>query len=74
MIAALSAAGLLLALYHRALQLRFSPGTICGNVDCAKRYVFELGYMTMPLMSATALFLNLIFAIAAIKRENDGAS
>lgn len=66
----LSIAGFVVALYQHALQMGMSSPLPCpaaGEADCAKRIVFELGYITFPLMAAS-LFAFLIVLMLIYKR------
>lgn len=62
-IIALSIPGFLIALYQHFIQMGGNNFLPCpatpGAVDCGKRLIFELGYITFPLMAAT-LFAFLI--------------
>lgn len=51
---ALSAVGLIISLYHHYIQMGGSQFVACpsAGADCAKRFFFEFGFMTFPLMSA----------------------
>ena len=69
----LSVVGALVALYQHYLQM---GGTIlidCPAVgvgaDCAKRIVFEFGYITFPLMSFTVFALIITFALIVRTRK-----
>ncbi len=56
--------GGLIALYHTYIGYggtSFFPCSAAGEVSCAKRYVFELGYITIPLMSLTSFALITFF-------------
>jgi len=67
---ALSVLGLATALYH--VQVQFTGhGAGCGSqgVSCAKRLVFELGYISMPVMSATAFGLVIVVILAALTQR-----
>ncbi len=69
--ATLSIAGMIVALYQHALQMGVSSPLPCpssGEADCAKRLVFELGYITFPLMAAS-LFAFLIVLMLIYKRS-----
>lgn len=50
----LSSIGALITGYHHLYQVGFVKGTLCNVLaaggDCAKRYVFEFGFVTLPLM------------------------
>lgn len=52
----LSGIGALIATYHHYLQMGGSALIACptagAGVDCAKRVIFEFGYVTFPLMAA----------------------
>jgi disulfide bond formation protein DsbB len=53
----LSVAGLIISLYQHALQLGASEFVPCATTllaaDCAKKTLFEFGYITFPLMAAS---------------------
>lgn len=61
---ALSAIGALIAGYQTLLQWGFISSSFCAvsetAISCSKRLVFELGYITIPLMSFTAFFLIIV--------------
>jgi disulfide bond formation protein DsbB len=66
----LSVAGFIVAMYQHALQMGMSSPLPCpasGEADCAKRIVFELGYITFPLMAAS-LFAFLIAYMLILRR------
>ncbi|OHA20329.1 MAG: hypothetical protein A2836_03030 [Candidatus Taylorbacteria bacterium RIFCSPHIGHO2_01_FULL_45_63] len=54
---ALSSVGAIIAFYNSYLQYGGSPLLPCGidvnAVSCGVRYIFEFGYVTLPLMSLT---------------------
>ncbi len=65
----LSVIGFFISLYHnyiyysnRGLKALCQFGGI-DAVSCVKRYVFELGYITIPLMALTAFTLIIIFLV-----------
>ena len=64
----LASAGTLFSLYHNYIYYggaSLFPCTAFGlGVSCVRRYVWELGYITIPLMSLTS-FLLLIFFLAS---------
>lgn len=65
---ALSVLGLGVALYHHALQI-FPNSLPCpAEALCAQRHVFEFGYVTFPLMAATAFALLFVLCIASKRR------
>lgn len=57
--------GGVIALYHYYLQRFGDPNVPCSavgySVSCAKVFLLTFGYITIPLMSATAFILILIF-------------
>lgn len=68
----LAGAGFFISLYHNVLY--YSNGglsALCDimgtSVSCIKRYIFELGYITIPLMALTA-FACIILLLAYNKR------
>ncbi len=68
---ALSTFGLLIGLYQHYLQMGGSdvlpcPATLSQATDCASRFLFELGYITFPLMGAT-LFALLIVVMLFVR-------
>lgn len=67
----LAAAGSIVSLYHNYIYYGGSsilPCDALGGVSCAQRYVFEFGYITIPLMSLTA-FVLIIFSLFLAKRS-----
>ncbi len=62
----LSVFGFVLATYHYLLQLGWVPSVACStvgySVDCAKVFVMQYGYITLPLMAATAFLLSFLFS------------
>jgi len=71
----LSSIGLIISLYTHYLQMggaSILPCPASGSSDCARRYLFEYGYITLPLSGAT-LFVFLIILMLFLwraKREN----
>lgn len=63
-----SAIGAFVSLYHNSLYY-YNGGlsVFCQlggmQVSCVKRYVFEFGYVTIPMMAFTAFLLIIIFLI-----------
>ncbi len=61
-----SAVGFLMATYHYLLQLGWVPSVVCStvgySVDCAKVFVMQFGYITIPVMAATAFLLSFLFS------------
>lgn len=55
----LTLTGSLFALYHNYLYLGGTPAIPCdANASCTQRFVYEFGFMTIPLMALT-LFIGL---------------
>lgn len=57
---ALAVIGGLIALYHYLSQLGLLPAvcsTVGYSVSCSQKFVLQLGYITIPLMSLTAFLL-----------------
>ena len=68
----LSILGALAALYQHYLQMggqALVPCPASGAGDCAQRILFEFGYITLPLMSAT-LFAFLIVLMLFVRRSS----
>ncbi len=67
----LSSIGALIAGYHYLLQLGIAPNIPCSavgySVSCAKNFVMNFGYITIPLMSLTAFALILCLWLANTK-------
>ena len=66
----LSVIGALFALYHHFIQLGIMPSIFCSAsaVSCVQRFVFERGFVTIPLMSLTAFLLVISFSLFGIAR------
>lgn len=70
----LSVIGLVIALYQHLLQIGLVSGAACavlgsGAVSCAQRFIMTFGYITMPLMSATAFGLSIVAFFAYQKKK-----
>jgi len=67
---ALSSIGLIIAIYHYALQMSPIPLPCSDEVaNCALKQVAYYGYITIPLMSATAFALIILFLMLVSKRK-----
>lgn len=67
---ALATIGLVIAIYHYVLQMSPIPLPCSDEVaNCALKQVGYFGYITIPLMSATA-FLMIIILMLQIKKKN----
>lgn len=65
----LSVLGFIVAFYHYLLQLGIAPDLGCDavgySVSCAQRFVMNFGYITIPLMAASAfLLMSLLFLVS----------
>lgn len=69
---ALSSVGALIAGYHYLLQLGIAPNIPCAavgySISCAKNFVMNFGYITIPLMSLSAFVLILCLWFAHAKK------
>lgn len=70
----LSIVGGIFALYHTYIQYGGSELIPCGtdinSVSCAVRFVFEFGYITLPLMSLTTFVMLIIIALISKNNTN----
>lgn len=71
---ALALPGAVIALYKHYLEMGGSEVLPCpasGAGDCSKRYIFEFGYITMPMMgfSLLVLFIILMLFVRARRRR-----
>jgi disulfide bond formation protein DsbB len=71
----LSGIGALLTGYQHLMQVGFVQGSLCSVLkdagDCSARYVFEYGYITMPLFGTTVFVLTALLVWVA--RSTDTA-
>lgn len=68
----LSVPGMIIALYQHYLQMGGSAFVACpvSGGDCAKRFLFEFGFMTFPLLSAILFLFLIVIYIYILKTEN----
>ncbi|MCF6276369.1 MAG: disulfide bond formation protein B [Candidatus Magasanikbacteria bacterium] len=63
----LSAIGILYSIYHYTLQMLPRDITTCDTSSflssCSEKLIFEFGYITIPMMTATAFALLLLFML-----------
>lgn len=59
--------GLAIAIFHNYIDIFPSGLDVCGATgpSCLMRYIYEFGYITIPMMSFTALLSGLLLAITA---------
>ncbi len=56
--------GFLIAIFHNYIDIFPTGVDVCGEgVSCLKRYVYEFGYITIPMMSATILMIGILLPI-----------
>lgn len=62
--------GLAFALLHNYTDIFPGSIDICGaGASCLKRYIYEFGYITIPMMSLTALTLGFVLTLINIKES-----
>jgi disulfide bond formation protein DsbB len=61
----LSSLGLIIALFHNIIDIFPTGIDACGanGPSCLARYVYEFGYITIPMMSATILLTGIVFPL-----------
>lgn len=60
--------GLLVAIVHNYIDIIPSGVDLCGaGPSCLKRYIYEFGYITIPMMSFTVLLAGSVLALFNIK-------
>lgn len=68
----LSVFGFFIAAYHYLMQIGWLPALSCASIgysaSCAKEFVMQFGFVTIPLMSATALFI-IIALMTSVKMK-----
>ncbi len=63
----LSVAGFVVALFHTIIDIFPTGLDVCGATgpSCLMRYVYEFGYITIPVMSLTILAAGILLALVA---------
>ncbi len=64
----LATIGFIIALFHNYIDIFPGSGVdVCGatSVSCLVRYVYEFGYITIPMMSATILLAGILLPVLA---------
>ncbi len=68
----LTGIGALITGYQHLLQVGFVTGSLCNVLksagDCAARYVYEFGYITMPLFGVTVFVVTALLVWLARER------
>lgn len=74
-IAIMALFGTAVAVFHNIIDIFPTGVDVCGATgpSCLARYVYEFGYITIPMMSLTILVLALIFVYIAKKYPQPGA-
>ena len=58
----LSVIGAAISIYHYIIQrLDYASSCAADGVSCASKYIFNFGYITIPVMALTAFLLIIIF-------------
>jgi disulfide bond formation protein DsbB len=70
---AVAVVGLPISIYHNLLQLDLVPNIACSAsaVSCTKQYVYEFGYITIPLLALTGFLLIILPLIIALRTPTD---
>ncbi|MEK7552778.1 MAG: disulfide bond formation protein B [Patescibacteria group bacterium] len=72
----LATIGGLIALYHNYIYYGGTAVIPCGAGDlttsCVKQFVFELNYITIPIMSLTSFLLVIFFLWVQVPKKNEG--
>ncbi len=67
----LSTVGLIISSYHHFIQMGGSQFVKCptagAGADCAKRFIFEFGFITFPLMSAILFAFLIVLYVYLLK-------
>lgn len=74
---ALSVFGLAVSAYHHYIQMGGNSVLPCpasGVSDCAKRFMFEFGYVTFPLVGATTFVLIIILMLFVIRGDKNSVA
>jgi len=70
----LSLLGTPLSIYHYLLQRGLVPNISCSavgfSISCAEKFVMNFGYITIPLMAATAFALIALFMLLFKRSKN----
>lgn len=68
----LSIAGFLISIYHHYIQMGGSQFIACptAGADCAKRFMFEYGFVTFPLLSAVLFAFLVVLYLYILKTSS----
>ncbi len=71
----LSTFGLIIAFYHYFLQFGLIKSSDCAaigySVSCVKQFVAEFGFVTIPLMGASAFLLLTSYSLLVLKNQRN---
>src|SRR3990167_2701923 len=62
-----------IALYQHFLQIGITSAAPCNAIpgtDCGARFLFELGYITFPLMAVSVFAALIVLMLFVMKRDN----
>jgi disulfide bond formation protein DsbB len=68
----LSGVGFLISIYHHYIQMGGAQFIACptAGADCAKRFMFEYGFMTFPLLSALLFAFLIVLYLYVLKTSS----
>ncbi len=67
---AVAVVGLPISIYHNLLQFDLVPNIACSAataISCTQRYVYEFGYITIPILALTGFLLIILPLIIALR-------
>lgn len=71
----LSLFGIIISSYHYLLQFGLLKKEVCDvvgySVSCAKKFIAEFGFVTIPLMAASCFLLLILYGLLIIKRNKN---
>lgn len=69
----LSIIGFFIAFYHYLLQFGMVKTSSCSligySISCVKQFVAEFGFVTIPLMAASAFLLLILYSLLILKNQ-----
>lgn len=70
-----SVLGLAVSIFHNYIDIFPSGLDVCGTgVSCLKRYIYEFGYITIPMASLTVLLSGVLLSLFAWKNTQGSNS
>jgi disulfide bond formation protein DsbB len=73
----LSSTGFIIALFHNYITVFPETGVdVCGTsgVSCLTRYVYQFGFVSIPLMSAIVLLSGILVTVLAMRYPHEGVA